>query len=118
MFREGFGRVWGRFWDGLGRVWEPFGRCWALPGLLYAVFRGFLYFLYFWRRRRAERRERSERCEAPGRLFAVFRYLLLLLVIFDCFVTAWAVFGRPAKEHGPAFRGLNKDLRGKRTFGF
>ena len=47
VFREGFGRVWGRFWDGLGRVWEPFGRCWALPGLLYAVFRDFFVFWIF-----------------------------------------------------------------------
>ena len=46
VFRESFGRVWGRFWDGLGRVWEPFGRCWALPGLLYAVFR-FCFFYIF-----------------------------------------------------------------------
>ena len=73
-------------------VWEPLGRCWALPGLLHAVFRVFLYFLYFLRRRRAERRERSERCEAPGLLFAVFRYFLLFLFIFDCFVIVWAVF--------------------------
>ena len=92
MFREGFGRVWGRFWDGLGRVWEPFGRCWAHPGLLYAVFRDFLYFYNFLRRQRAERRERSERCEAPGLLFAVFRYFLLFLFIFDCFLIVWAVF--------------------------
>ena len=62
--------VWAVF--GCGRVWEPLGYCWTLPGLLYAVFRDFLYFGYFWRRCRAERRERSERCEAPGRLFAVF----------------------------------------------
>ena len=73
-------------------VWEPLGRCWALPGLLHAVFGVFLHFIYFLRRRRAERRERSERCEAPGLLFAVFRYFLFFLVIFDCFVIVWAVF--------------------------
>ena len=67
---------------GYGRVWEPLGRCWALPGLLYAVFRDFLYFYNFLRRQRAERRERSERCEAPGLLLVIFRYLLLFLVVF------------------------------------
>ena len=109
----GFGRVLGGAGEGFGRVWEPLGRCWELPGLLFAVFRVsgslldavgrsqgccmlflvfFLHFLYFLRRRRAERRERSERCEAPGLLFAVFRYFLLFLFIFDCFVIVWAVF--------------------------
>ena len=34
--------VWAVF--GCGRVWEPLGHCLALPGLLYAVFRDFLYF--------------------------------------------------------------------------
>ena len=43
-FRDAFGRVWGRFWDGFGKLWEPLGRCWALPGLLSASFRDFLCF--------------------------------------------------------------------------
>ena len=36
----GFGRVLGGAGEGFGRVWEPLGRCWGLPGLLFAVFRG------------------------------------------------------------------------------
>ena len=67
---------------GYGRVWEPLGRCWPLPGLLYAVFRDFLYFYNFLRRQRAERRERSERCEAPVLLLVIFRFFLLFLVVF------------------------------------
>ena len=43
----------------------------------------------------AKRRERSEHREAPG-LFAVFRYFLLFLIVFGCFVIVWAVFGCPA----------------------
>ena len=81
---------------GYGRVWEPLGRCWPLPGLLYAVFRDFLYFYNFLRRQRAERRERSERCEAPGLLLVIFRYFLLFLIVFCCFVIVWVVFGCPA----------------------
>ena len=67
---------------GCGRVWERLGRRWALPALLYAVSRDFLYFSASLRRQRAERRERSERCEAPGLLLVIFRYFLLFLVVF------------------------------------
>ena len=87
------GRVWGRFWGGFGRVWERLGRCWELPWLLCAVFRDFRYFL---RRKRAERRERSERCEAPVLLLVIFRYFLLFLIVFGCFVIVWFVFCCPA----------------------
>ena len=86
---EDFGTVWGGSGSLLGAVGRSQGCC-----MLFFVI--FLYFGYFWRRCRAERRERSERCEAPGRLFAVFRYFLLFLVISDCFVIVWAVFGCPA----------------------
>ena len=58
---------------GCGRVWERLGRRWALPALLYAVSRDFLYFSASLRRQRAERRERSERCEAPGLLLCCSR---------------------------------------------
>ena len=104
-FWEALGRVLGGFGSLLGVVggsqgccllfFECLGASWTLLGAPRAVaccFSRFLYFLYFLRRRRAERRERSERCEAPGLLFAVFRYFLFSLVIFDCFVIVWAVF--------------------------
>ena len=45
---------------------------------------------------RAERRERSERCEAPGLLLVIFRYFLLFLIVFGCFVIVWFVFCCPA----------------------
>ena len=37
---RGLGRVLGGAGEDFGRVWEPLGRCWGLPGLLFAVFRG------------------------------------------------------------------------------
>ena len=77
-FREAFGRVWGRFWDGFGRLWEPLGRCWALSRLLYVFFRDFLCF----------------QCRLS--FFVSFCCCWPFLNSFDCFVLVWVVFGSPA----------------------
>ena len=66
LFFDAIGRDLGRVLGGAG---EGFGRVWEPLGRCWGL---------------------------PGLLFAVFRYFLLFLVISDCFVILWVVFGCPA----------------------
>ena len=119
---EGFGL----FWEALGASWALLGAPRALVCIFsrfsvflesFVVFCEFFvvvdcFFIvlivlcWFWlfsavqpifkSCQRAERRERSERCEAPGLLLVIFRYFLLFLIVFGCFVIVWFVFCCPA----------------------